>query len=145
MASSLGNTFMKGFRNLHVFIYHISSGKMGGSILGSPVLLLTVTGRKSGQPHTLPLAYVRHNNEYLISASAAGADKNPIWLGNLEHNPQAKIEVDGKTFNVQATITTGDERTQLYELFKKQGSNFVEYEKKTTRKIPVIRLQVLDK
>jgi F420H(2)-dependent quinone reductase len=144
MASSLGDTLMKGFRNLHVFLYHISSGKIGGSVIGSPVLLLTTIGRKSGQPRTVPLAYVRHNDEYLITASAAGADKNPVWLANIEHNPNVKIEVAGKTLNAKALITTGDERTQLYELFKKQGSNFVEYETKTTRKIPVIRLQVLD-
>ncbi|MFN8371992.1 MAG: nitroreductase/quinone reductase family protein [Anaerolineae bacterium] len=141
MASTIGNSMMKAFRNLHVFLYHISSGKVGGSILGSPLLLLTVTGRKSGRSYTMPLAYVEHNGEYLISASAAGADKNPIWFANLESNPHAKIEMKGKTYNVNAVVATGAERDQLYELFKAQGSNFAEYEKKTTRKIPVIRLQ----
>ena len=141
MASTFRSTLFKSFRNLHVFFYHASGGKFGGSINGSPLLLLTVIGRKSGQAHTMPLAYVRKDGEYLITASAAGADKNPVWLSNLESKPEAKIEVNGKTYNVKATITTGEERDRLYELFKAQGSNFAEYEKKTTRKIPVIRLQ----
>ncbi|HEX2618932.1 MAG TPA: nitroreductase family deazaflavin-dependent oxidoreductase [Phototrophicaceae bacterium] len=140
-SSSFRGTMMKAFRNFHVFLYHISGGKLGGSINGSPLLLLTVTGRKSGQPHTMPLAYIYHNGEYLISASAAGAEKNPVWLTNLESKPDAKIEVSGKTYNVHATVATGAERDQLYELFKAQGDNFAEYEKKTTRKIPVIRLK----
>lgn len=141
MASPFRNRLMKSMRNLHVFLYHISGGKIGGSINGSPLLLLTVTGRKSGRAYTIPLAYLLHNGEYLISASAAGADKNPAWLSNLESKPAAKIEVNGKAYNVKATITTGEERDQLYELFKAQGSNFAEYQKQTTRNIPVIRLQ----
>jgi deazaflavin-dependent oxidoreductase (nitroreductase family) len=141
MAASLGDRIMKGFRNLHVWIYHSSGGKRGGSIKGSPLLLLTVIGRKSGQAYTMPLAYVREGSDYLITASANGADKNPAWLANLENMPEAKIEVSGKTLSVKPTLITGVERDQLYELFKAQGSNFGEYEKKTTRKIPVIRLQ----
>ncbi len=141
MATTFGSILMKSFRNLHVFLYHSSHGKIGGSINGSPLLLLTVTGRRSGKTHTIPVAYVQYNGEYLISASAAGADKNPVWFSNLASEPEAKIEVMGKTYSVRTTITTGEERDRLYELFKAQGSNFAEYEKKTTRKIPVIRLQ----
>ncbi len=141
MAASFGDRLMKGFRNLHVWMYHTSGGKWGGSIMGSPLLLLTVVGRKSGQAYTMPLAYVREGSDYLITASANGADKNPVWLANLENMPEATIEVSGKTLRVKPTLITGVERDQLYELFKAQGSNFGAYEKKTTRKIPVIRLQ----
>jgi deazaflavin-dependent oxidoreductase (nitroreductase family) len=141
MASTFRDTLMKSFRKLHTTLYHASGGKIGGSINGSPLLLLTVTGRKSGQAYIIPLAYVLHNGEYLISASAAGADKNPSWFSNLASKPAAKIEVNGKTYDVTATIATGEERDRLYELFKAQGSNFVEYEKKTTRIIPVIKLK----
>jgi deazaflavin-dependent oxidoreductase (nitroreductase family) len=141
MASAFRSSLMKSLRRLQVWMYHISSGKIGGSINGSPLLLLTVTGRKSGTPHTIPLAYVKHNGEYLISASAAGADKNPVWFTNLQNKLEARIEVSGRVYPVKATIATGAERDQLYDLFKAQGDNFVAYEKKTTRKIPVIRLQ----
>lgn len=132
---------MKSLRKLHVWMYHISGGRIGGSINGSPLLLLTVTGRKSGKAHTIPLAYVQHNGAYLISASAAGADKHPVWFTNLQHKLEAKIEVMGKVYPVKATVATGAERDMLYDLFKAQGANFIEYETKTTRTIPVIHLQ----
>src|SRR5689334_4007103 len=124
MAASFGDRVMKGFRNLHVWMYHRSSGKRGGSINGSPLLLLTVIGHKSGKAYTVPLAYVRQGSDYLVTASAGGADKNPIWLSNLENMPDAKIEINGQTLTVKPTLITGVERDQLYELFKAQGSNF---------------------
>src|SRR6184192_2709194 len=126
--ASFQQTLMKSFRNLHVFLYHASGGKMGGSIMGSPLLLLTVIGRKSGQAYTMTLAYVQDKGDYLITASAAGAEKNPAWLKNLESKPEATIEVNGKTYKVKAVIVAGEERDRLYELFKAQGSNFGEYE-----------------
>jgi deazaflavin-dependent oxidoreductase (nitroreductase family) len=141
MASPFRSRLMKSIRKLQVFLYRVSGGKIGGSLNGSPLLLLTVSGRKSGRAYTIPLAFVLHKGEYLISASAAGADKHPVWLSNLEARPEATIEVNGKTYHVTAMITTGEERDRLYDLFKAQGSNFAAYEKKTTRTIPVIRLQ----
>jgi len=132
---------MKYMMKLAVFLYRVSGGKIGGSVNGFPVLLLTTTGRKSGKTHTNPVAYIQQGDEYLISASYAGQPKNPAWFLNLEKTPDAKIELSGKSMNVHAEIASSDERTQLYELFKAKGSNFVEYEKKTTRKIPVIRLK----
>jgi deazaflavin-dependent oxidoreductase (nitroreductase family) len=141
MASAFRRQLMKSLRGLQVFMYRLSKGRIGGSINGSPLLLLTVKGRKSGTPYTIPLAYVRHHGEYLISASAAGADKDPVWLSNLKSRGEAQIEVNGAVYPVKPTVTTGEERDRLYALFKVQGQNFVEYEKKTTRKIPVVRLQ----
>ena len=142
--ASFSDNLMKGFRNFQVAMYHRSGGKMGGSINGSPLLLLTVTGRKTGKQYALPLAYVLHDGDYLITASAAGAEKNPVWLSNLESKPEVTIEVGDKTYRVQATIiASGEERDRLYALFKAQGSNFGSYEKKTARKIPVIRLKIL--
>lgn len=140
MASTARKTLMKRLRQLHAFIYHISGGQMGGSINGSPLLLLTVTGRKSGAAYTIPLAYVRHEGDYLVSASAAGSDHHPAWFANLQSQPNAHIEVSGRIYRVSATVAPDDEREALYALFKSQGDNFAAYEKKTTRKIPVIRL-----
>ena len=141
MASSLQNRIFKVFTSLHVFLYHTSGGKIWGSMNGNPVLMLTTTGRLSGKPRTTPVMYVHKDNEYLIAASAGGADQNPTWLSNLNNKPDASIEIDGKQIKVKAVITSGDERDKLYENFKALGSNFIEYEKKTTRKIPVVRLQ----
>src|SRR5262245_17066745 len=124
MTSSFGKWMMKNFRNFHVWMYRTSGGKRGGSIQGSPLLLLTVIGRKTGKSYTMPLAYVLHNGDYLITATAGGADKNPAWLANLESMSEAKIEVSDKTYTVKPTVVTGEERDRLYELFKAQGQNF---------------------
>ncbi len=141
MASTLQNRIFKIVTGLHVFLYHTSGGKIWGSMNGNPVLMLTTTGRLTGKQRTTPVMYVHKDNEYLIAASAGGADQNPTWLSNLNSKPQATIEINGKIVPVKSVITSGDERDKLYENFKALGSNFVEYEKKTTRKIPVIRLQ----
>ena len=141
MASAIQNQMVKFFTGLHVFLYRTSGGKIWGSIGGNPVLMLTTTGRKTGKPRTTPVMYIHKDNEYLITASAGGADQNPTWLSNLNSKPEATIEMDGKKINVKAIITSGDERDKLYENFKALSRNFIEYEKKTTRKIPVIRLQ----
>lgn len=141
MASAPPKWILKAFTSIHVFLYRISKGKLGGTLGNFPILLLTTTGRKSGLARTTPLVYLRNGEEYLIAASAGGADRNPVWFLNLQNKPEAVIEVNGKTFNTQAAITVDTERTQLYERFKAQGDNFVQYEQSTTRPIPIIRLQ----
>ena len=141
MASAFQNQIVKMFTGLHVFLYHTSGGKIWGKMGSNPVLLLTTTGRKTGKQRTTPVVFTRKNDEYLIAASAGGSNQNPTWLSNLNTKPEATIEIDGKQIKVKALITSGDERDQLYELFKAMGPGFIEYEKKTTRKIPVVRLQ----
>jgi deazaflavin-dependent oxidoreductase (nitroreductase family) len=141
MASAIQNQMVKFFTGLHVFLYRTSGGKIWGSKNSNPVVSINTTGRKTGKLRTIPMMYVHKDNEYLITASAGGADQNPVWLSNLNSKPEANIEMDGKKIKVKAIITSGDERDKLYENFKALGKNFIEYEKKTTRKIPVIRLQ----
>jgi deazaflavin-dependent oxidoreductase (nitroreductase family) len=141
MTSNFQKQMFKIITGIHVFLYRTSGGKIWGSMNGSPILMLTTTGRKTGKSRTTPVMYVHKDNEYLITASAAGADKNPAWYSNLQGKPEATIELNGKTIKVKAVVTSGDERDKLYENFKAMGDNFIQYEKKTTRKIPVVRLQ----
>ena len=106
MASSLQNRVVRLFTGLHVFLYHTSGGKIWGSMNGNPILMLTTTGRLSGKPRTTPVMYVHKDNEYLIAATAGGANQNPAWFSNLNSIPEATIEIDGKQINVKAIITT---------------------------------------
>jgi deazaflavin-dependent oxidoreductase (nitroreductase family) len=141
--ASLQHSMTRAFTNFHVFLYRTSGGKIWNTIMGSPILLLTTIGRKTGLARTTPVVYVRSGDEYLIAASAGGADTNPTWYNNLASKPEAKIEIGDKKLNVKVIIAAGEERDRLYELFKAQGKNFIEYEQKTTRKIPAIRLQLI--
>jgi deazaflavin-dependent oxidoreductase (nitroreductase family) len=140
MPLTLLKRIMKAANGLHVVLYRLSGGKLANEIANMPILLITTFGRKSGKPHTNPVAYLKEGQDYLVAASVGGMDWHPGWYLNLKKRPQAKIKVGDKTFDVKATITAGEERTRLYEKFKAASSNFVKYEKATRRVIPVIRL-----
>ena len=141
MASTLFNTITKLGTGVHIGLYRLSRGKFANRIANLPILLLTTTGRKSGKERTTPLTFIRDGEDYVITASIGGMDWNPAWYHNLKDNPQVKIEVGDKSFNASAVITEGEERTRLYEQFKAASDNFVQYEKKTSRVIPVVRLK----
>ena len=140
MTSALLKKAMKTANGLHVVLYRLSGGKLANEVADMPLLLITTFGRKSGKPHTNPVAYLKEGQDYLVAATVGGMDWHPDWYFNLKNRPQAKIKIGTKTFNVKATISTGEERARLYEKFKDASSNFVKYEKAVTRVIPVIRL-----
>ena len=121
--------------------FRANGGKVGGEFEGAPLLLLTSIGARSGQRRTTPLMYLPDSNRLVVFASKAGAPTNPDWYHNLVAHPEATVEVGTETFDVMAVVTTGEERDQFYARHAKLYPGFAEYEKKTTRKIPVIALQ----
>jgi deazaflavin-dependent oxidoreductase (nitroreductase family) len=124
--------------------FRANQGKVGGRYANVPLLLLTTTGAKSGQALTRPLAYTRDGDHLVVIASFGGGPKNPSWYHNLVANPEATVEVGSERFRVRATVTTGEERQRLYNRQAEQMPNFAEYQKKTTRQIPVIVLTRLN-
>jgi deazaflavin-dependent oxidoreductase (nitroreductase family) len=113
-------------------------------VANRPLLLLTTTGAKSSQTRTNPLAYTRDGDRLVVIASFGGGPKNPSWYYNLVANPEATVEVGGERFRVRARVTTGEERQRLYNRQTEQAPAFAEYQKKTTRQIPVIVLTRID-
>src|SRR5262245_54895918 len=144
MASAPPKTVLKIGNALHVALYRMSSGKFANKIANLPVLLITTFGRKSGKLHTNTVVYIKEGQDYLVSASNGGMDSHPGWYLNLKNKAEAKIQVGDNVFNVVTVIAENDERTRLYEKFKTASSNFVKYEKGTSRVIPVIRLVPTD-
>ena len=144
MASALLKRVMRIGNGVHAALYRMSGGKFANRIANLPILLITTFGRKSGKPHTNPVVYIQEGQDYLVSASNGGMDSHPGWYFNLKNRPEATIRIGDQTFNVKATITEGEERTRLYDKFKAASSNFVKYEKGTSRVIPVIRLTPTD-
>jgi len=125
----------------HVRLYRLTSGKIGGHMNGVDVLLLKTIGRKSGKTRTTPLMYKQDGNDYLIAASAAGAPKHPGWYWNaVKGTDPVEIQVLDQKITVNVTDTQGEERNQYYEDFKQISKNFVTYEEKTKRTIPVLKL-----
>ena len=114
-----------------------------GPFAGRPVLLLTTTGAKSGQPRLAPVVYSREGDLYVIVASKGGAPTHPGWYHNLLANPVVTVEVGGETFEARARVTESAERDRLFAQRVAQSPGFGEYQKKTTRVIPVAVLERL--
>ncbi|GHO80671.1 hypothetical protein KSD_84420 [Ktedonobacter sp. SOSP1-85] len=121
--------------------FRANGGKVGGPFAGGTLLLLTTTGAKSGKQRVNPLAYLPDGERYIIFASKAGAPTNPDWYHNLVAHPHVKLEVGTEEFEATATEVAGEERDQLYARIVERMPGFGDYEKKTTRKIPVIALE----
>lgn len=112
-----------------------------GPFAGRPLLLLTTTGAKSGRTHTTPLVYTTDGARIVVIASKGGAPTNPAWYHNLVAHPRAVVELGRDTFDVRATVTSGDERDRLFRAQADEMPAFKEYELKTTRTIPVVALE----
>ena len=108
-----------------------------------PLILLTTTGAKSGEPRTTPVAYSRDGDRLVILASKGGAPTHPDWYHNILANPIVTVELGTERFQARATIAKGTERERLYDQHAKLMPNFDEYRRKTTRQIPVIVLERL--
>ena len=121
--------------------FRANGGKVGGMWEGRPLLLLTTTGAKSGQQRTSPTMYLRDGDRLLVFASKGGAPTNPDWYHNLLAHPDVTVEVGNETYNAIATPVTGEERDRIYAHWAELYPQFGEYQKKTTRKIPVVTLQ----
>ena len=121
--------------------FRANAGVVGGPFAGAPMLLLTSTGAKSGRAHTTPLVYLQDGDRIAVFASMGGAPKNPAWYHNVVANSDVTVEVGTEKYQARAVVTSGAERDQL---FRKQAAllpTFAEYEKKTTRVIPVVVLE----
>jgi len=120
--------------------FRANEGKVGGPFAGKPILLLHTTGAKSRQPRVNPVAYIKDGERLAVIASKGGAPTNPDWYHNLVANPLVSVEVGTEQFQARATIAAEPERTRLYKQMVTVMPGFADYERKTTRVIPVIVL-----
>lgn len=121
--------------------FRANDGKTSGPFAGAPLLLLTTTGRKSGEPRTSPVVYLEDAGDIVVIASKAGAPDDPDWFRNLVANPRVTVELGTDTFEADAVVTEGEERDRLYAAQAEKMPGFKEYEAKTDRVIPVVRLR----
>ncbi|HEX8997077.1 MAG TPA: nitroreductase family deazaflavin-dependent oxidoreductase [Ktedonobacterales bacterium] len=117
----------------------------GGKVSGwNNLLLLTTTGARTGLPRTTPLAYSVDGGRIVVAASKGGAPTNPAWYANILANPTVTVELGSETFQARATVVDEAERQRLYAGHAELMPGFADYEKKTTRRIPVIILERLN-
>ena len=120
--------------------FRANGGKVGGPFEGAPMILVHHIGAKSGAERVTPLVYFPDGDRMVIMASKAGAPTNPDWYYNLIANPRVDVEVGTETLTVDTTEVVGDQRAELWTRVVAAMPGFGEYEKQTTRTIPVMVL-----
>jgi F420H(2)-dependent quinone reductase len=140
-SGGFGKTLARGFMRTAVWLYRRSGGKIGGTMNGAPVLLLTTTGRKSGRPWTVPVLYQADGDRWVIIASNGGNPRHPAWWLNLRSQPAASVQIGRETYPVTAVETAGEERERLWRRMADMYKGYDEYARKTTRAIPVVLLR----
>jgi len=132
---------MKAVSGTHRVLYRGSGGRIGGRIVGMPVLLLVTRGRRSGKSRTVPLLYVRDGEAVVVVASNGGSDYVPGWCLNLRSNPDAEIEIGRGRIQVTAREASPGERARLWPEFTSRYSGYANYATRTVREIPVVILE----
>jgi deazaflavin-dependent oxidoreductase (nitroreductase family) len=128
------------FNNRNIAEFRANHGRVSGPFEGAPLVLLHTVGARSGKPRTNIMWYLADGERYLVFASNAGADDNPAWYWNLKANPDVGIEVGDDIVNVHATELQGAERDDRYALQAERYPAFADYQRQTSRTIPVVAL-----
>jgi deazaflavin-dependent oxidoreductase (nitroreductase family) len=128
------------FWKIHPALYRWTGGRIGGSMMNLPVLLLTTKGRRSGEPRTRALMYLPKGDGFVVIASYLGEPRHPDWWLNLRADPRASIQVGGQRLDVAAREADGEERTRLWQEIVARQADYAEYQRRTDRRIPVVVL-----
>ena len=122
-----------------------SGGTEANTLRGMPIILLTSVGAKSGKLRKTPLMRVEHNGEYAVVASLGGAPKHPVWYYNLKQNPHVELQDGPVKRDYVSREVTGDEKAVWWERAVAAYPDYADYQRKTTREIPVFVLTPMDK
>jgi deazaflavin-dependent oxidoreductase (nitroreductase family) len=129
------------FGQEHVERYRETGGEEGHDWQGTSVLILTTTGRQSGQPRSTPLIYGTHGDDYLVVASKGGAPEHPAWYLNLASDPEVEVQVRNDRFKARARTATAEEKPEMWSTMTESWPAYDEYQTKTDREIPVVVLE----
>ena len=127
-----------------VILYHLTGGRAFRGSAESPTgfLKLTTIGRKSGQPRTVHLLYIRDGSAYVVTASNGGKPHPPGWLFNVRSNP--KVNIQDRQVSAVAEIAEADKRRELWERLLELAPMYAGYEKQASREIPMVILRPVD-
>ncbi len=129
------------FGKEHVDRYRATDGAEGHDWEGTQTLLLTTTGRRSGDQRTTPLIYAPAGDSFTVVASKGGSDEPPSWYLNLSDNPEVEVQVKGDRFKARARTASAEEKPELWRRMTAEWPSYDDYQKKTDREIPVVVLE----
>lgn len=129
------------FGQEHVERYRETGGEEGHDWNGATVLILTTTGRRSGEARDTPLIYRERDGNHIVVGSKGGWDHAPAWYLNLTDNPDVEVQVKGDRFKARARTATADEKPELWSLMTEDWPAYDDYQASTEREIPVVVLE----
>jgi deazaflavin-dependent oxidoreductase (nitroreductase family) len=132
---------MSDWNNKIIGEFRGNEGRVGGPFEGAPMLLLHTVGARTGQERVNPMMYMRVDGGYAVFASKAGAPSNPDWYHNLLAHPKVTAEIGTSTVELIARVAEDGEREPIWAAQKAAYPGFADYERKTTRQIPVVILE----
>jgi F420H(2)-dependent quinone reductase len=139
------NPIFKLFLGANVLLFRATGGKVGSSMFGGRVLLLTTIGSKSGKERTVPVMYFYDGPNRVVIGSSGGSPAHPAWYRNLNRHPAVTVEVKGRRYQARAETATGSDRARIWKQVVKEQQRFAAYEQKANgREIPVVVLNEVD-
>jgi len=136
--------FFKLVRSTHATVFRLSGGRIGASIAGMPMLLLTTKGRQSGRAHTVPLGFLMEEHSFVVIASYRGSPRNPAWYLNLQSEPQVTVQVGEQNITVVAKTADAEARARLWNRLVAKTPIYKRFQDRTSRQIPVVYLMPVD-
>jgi deazaflavin-dependent oxidoreductase (nitroreductase family) len=118
--------------------FRANGGRVGGAFADTPLLLLHTRGAKSGEPRIHPLAYIQDGDRLVVTAPNGGRDQHPAWYYSVLADPNVVVEVGSEQYRARATIAEEPERTRLYAKMVERHPSFADFERATSRAIPVV-------
>ncbi|MEV4997864.1 nitroreductase family deazaflavin-dependent oxidoreductase [Streptomyces niveus] len=126
----------------HVKRYQETDGEVGHEWeKGTTTLILTTTGRKSGEQRSTPLIYRPYGDDVLVVASKGGSDSPPLWYLNIQADPEVRVQVKGDRYTARARTATPEEKPEMWRRMAEVWPDYDEYQTKTDREIPVVVLE----
>ncbi|MCP4308681.1 MAG: nitroreductase family deazaflavin-dependent oxidoreductase [bacterium] len=130
----------KNLSTLHTSLFRLTRGRVGRRLVNNDMLLLSTTGRVSGKTHTIPLLYLRDGTDFVVVASWGGRDNHPEWYANLQCNPTATAQIEGRRIPVEARTADAAQRGRLWPAVVATYDGYREYQGRTDREIPIVIL-----
>lgn len=139
-----GPRLMRWMGRVHTQIYRLTGGRIGAHVDRLDILLLTTTGRKSGEQRTSPLPYFRDGDRFVVVGSNGGSDRHPAWVLNLRENPRAELQVGPECFSALGHAAQGEERERLWKEVTARQPRYDDYQQTTERPIQLMVFERLD-